>query len=109
VGDKCPYGGTDIPQLVALALGDPPERWEQLGFAVQDGHLDLGGVRITLGADGHGITGWAIRGFDETPEIDGLPTAPTPPPSMPATHPNGATGIDHVVIVTPNFDRPPQH
>ena len=95
----------NIPHLAALALGDPPERWEELGFAVRDGHVDLGGVRVTLSADGSGIVGWAIRGFDETPDIDGLPSAPIPPPSMPVSHPNGATAIDHVVVMTPDFDR----
>jgi hypothetical protein len=88
-----------------LELADSAERWEELGFEVRDAQLQLGGVRVTLGADGRGIVGWAIRGFDQTPEIDGLPTAPIPPPSMPASHPNGATGIDHVVVVTPDFDR----
>jgi hypothetical protein len=91
--------------LAALEIADAPECWEALGFGVQDGHLDLGGVQVTLGADGRGIVRWAIRGFDETPEIDGLPTAPTPPPWMPVSHPNGATGIDHVVVVSPDFDR----
>ena len=105
VGDKCRYSNTDTPHLAALEVADPPDRWEALGFEVSGGHVDLGGVRVTLGADGHGIVGWAIRGFDETPDIDGLPTAPIPPPSMPVTHPNGATAIDHVVVVTPDFDR----
>jgi hypothetical protein len=105
VGDKGRYSNTDIPQLAALEVADPPDRWDALGFEVSDTQLQLGGIRVNLGADGRGITGWAIRGFDETPVIDGLPTAPIPPSSMPATHPNGATGIDHVVVVTPDFDR----
>ena len=106
MGDKRTYLSSNIPQLAALALADPVERWEELGFAVQDGHVDLGGVRLTLGANGRGIVGWAIRGFDQTPDIDGLPLAPTPPPtSAPATHPNGAIAIDHVVVVSPDFDR----
>jgi hypothetical protein len=91
----------NVAALAALEVADPPGRWEALGFEVSDRQLHLGGVQVTLGADGSGIVGWAIRGFDETPEIDGLPTASIPPPSTPrpATHPNGATGIDHV------FDR----
>jgi hypothetical protein len=96
---------SNVPHLAALALADPAERWEALGFAVSDGQLQLGDVTVTLGVDGRGIVGWAIRGFDETPDIDGLPIAPIPPPSMPVSHPNGATGIDHVVVVTPDFDR----
>ncbi len=40
-------------------------------------------------------------------EIDGLPTelADDSTPAAPATHPNGAIAIDHVVITTPDFDR----
>ena len=93
-----------------LEVADPPDRWEALGFNVTDGSVDLGGIRVTLGAKGHGITRWAIRGIAETEAIDGLPTAVAPPEATPSKpnpvpHPNGATGIDHVVIATPDFDR----
>jgi hypothetical protein len=101
------HSAPNIPELVALQVADPAARWEALGFDARDGHVDLGGVRVTLGAAGHGITRWAIRNIEETTDIDGLPTAPAPPPSKPnpVPHPNGATGIDHVVVVTPDFDR----
>lgn len=59
---------------------------------------------------------------DDHGDIDGLPTAiaaehdedaPTPPAggagshpgSPPVHHPNGVTGIDHLVVVTPDLDR----
>ena len=105
---------TNIPELAALLVADPAERWEALGFAVPGDDMELGGVRVTLGVAGHGITRWAIRGIDATTDIDGLPTAIDGLPTAPATtpsqrhpvpHPNGATGIDHVVVVTPDFDR----
>ncbi len=106
MGDKCPrYRGNDIPRLAALVLGDSRERWEALGFAVREGCVALGGVRVVLGAEGHGITRWAIRGIEDTHDIDGLPTATAPPSSTPVPHPNGATDIDHVVVVTPDLDR----
>lgn len=79
------------------------------------------------GADG---TGAALAGDsttadstgDDRSDIDGLPTAiaaehdegaSTPPAggagshpgSPPVHHPNGVTGIDHVVVVTPDLDR----
>jgi hypothetical protein len=97
----------DHPRLTELQIGDPIDRWEALGFAVDDGYIDLGGVRVVLGADGTGITRWSISGVALTDAIDGLPTSTAPHPSMPrdATQPNGATGLDHVVITTPDFDR----
>jgi hypothetical protein len=101
--------GNPVPALVELHIADPPERWRALGFDVdEDGSFVLGGVRIGLGGSGGGgITAWAIRGIDISADgIDGLETVvPIHPPSEPASHPNGATGLDHVVILTPDFDR----
>jgi hypothetical protein len=90
-------------RLAALYVADPPERWEALGFAVDDGHVDLGGVRVHLGQPGHGIVAW---GFTEpVDEVDGLRTMSGCAPAPPRAHPNTATAIDHLVIVTPDFDR----
>jgi hypothetical protein len=98
------------PELAELAIGDEPEAWRVLGFHVDDGNLDLGGIRIRLGDEeqaGGGILSWSLRGVNAMGSIDGLPS-PVPrvlrPPPF-ATHPNGATGLDHVVISTPDFDR----
>jgi hypothetical protein len=95
------------PELTDLQIADPAERWEALGFAVEEGETDVGGVRLSLNAPGDGITGWSIQGIPPTDGIDGLPTATATQPSAPkdTTHPNGATGLDHVVITTPDFDR----
>jgi hypothetical protein len=95
------------PQLTELQIADPAERWEALGFVVEEGKADVGGVRLTLNAPGNGITGWSIQGIAFTDAIDGLPTTAATRPSPPndTTHPNGATGLDHVVITTPDFDR----
>ena len=63
------------PELVALEIADPPERWEALGFSVSpDRVIELGGVSLRLGAEGEGIVAWTLRGIDETSSIDGLPT-----------------------------------
>jgi hypothetical protein len=94
---------TARPTLTALHLGDSPERWEALGFAVEDGHVELGGIRMNLGQAGRGITAWTIDGI--AADIDGLATVPGGGPEATATHPNGAVGVDHVVVVTPGFDR----
>ena len=46
-----------------------------------------------------GITGWSL------PAIDGLrPARPIRTP-RPREHPNGAVALDHVVVLTPDFDR----
>ena len=58
-----------------------------------------------LGSD---IMAWAVSGIPEdTTAIDGLPTTPARAVAARggAPHPNGAIGIDHVVIMTPDFDR----
>jgi hypothetical protein len=100
---------TDAPraQLAALQIGDSPEAWSALGFAVSpDGVIVLGGVELWLDAGGRGITGWTLRHVTLHHDVDGLPTGVTtdPPPSD-AGHPNGAMGLDHVVVTTPDFDR----
>jgi hypothetical protein len=91
-----------------LRIADEPERWRELGFAVQDGCCQIGSVRIALAGsgEGKGIVGWSLRELS-SPELDGLATArssePLPPP--PAEHPNGVSAIDHVVAISPALDR----
>jgi hypothetical protein len=94
------------PTLTALHLGDPPERWEALGFSVVDGAIELAGLRLLLGGAEAGISRWSLAGIEPVDEIDGLPTTVEGPrqPINP-THPNDATELDHVVITTPDFDR----
>lgn len=96
------------PQLAELLIADPPERWQALGFTVGGAATaTVGPITITLGAPGEGIMAWTIRGIDAAiTDLDGLTTTPTTAPARaPAAHPNGAVGIDHVVITTPDFDR----
>lgn len=99
--------GARRPELTALRLADPPEGWEALGFTVTGGELTLGGVTLELGAAGDGIVAWRLRGVDPVSTIDGLATETEPgdSPRAPVDHPNGAVGIDHVVVLTPRFDR----
>lgn len=91
------------PHLIGLRLGDQPERWQALGFTVEEGVCCVGGVSLQLGAEESGISGWAVTGLDS--ELDGLPVLPEIAPGEPANHPNSAIGLDHVVVVTPDFDR----
>ncbi len=95
------------PTLAELAISDPPERWAALGFAVEGSETLIGGVRLRFAAPGRGITAWSLRNAGDAGTIDGLPTteAKSPPSKKSVAHPNGATGIDHVVVVTPDFDR----
>ncbi len=97
--------GATIDELV---LADAAERWAALGFAVSDGALQLGGVRLafTDSETGRGIVSWSLRGIVST-ELDGLATRVSERP-LPATapeHPNGVVGIDHVVAISPALDR----
>jgi hypothetical protein len=63
-------------------------------------------VLLSGARDGAGVLGWALRDL-ATAELDGLPTrlstAPARPPALP--HPNGVVAIDHVVAVSPSFER----
>ncbi|MGZ4173910.1 MAG: VOC family protein [Solirubrobacteraceae bacterium] len=93
------------PQLVALEIADPPEVWRALGFEVEDASLPVGGITLRLGAAGEGITSWALSGLPREGDVAGLATKP--PPLRSATtppHPNGAVGVDQVVVLTPDFE-----
>jgi hypothetical protein len=99
------------PELAELGLSDAPSSWAALGFAVAGSALEVGGVRLRLGEPGEGIVSWTLRGVEVT-DIDGLATvasagAPGSPGASapPREHPNGAVALDHVVVVTPDFDR----
>jgi hypothetical protein len=91
-----------------VRVGDPADAWRAAGFTVDDdGVCTVGSVRIRLGDDGTGITGWTLRDISAaTTEIDGVPTAAsTADPGEPATHANGTTRIDHLVLMTPDLPR----
>src|SRR4051794_6480873 len=90
------------PELDELVLGDPPEAWEALGFAVSDdGVAAVGGVRLRLTGSGGGITGWSLRGIAADADLDGLPTTVSrAPPADGASHAIGAAAVDHVVALT---------
>ncbi len=95
-------------ELAGLAIADGPALWSALGFTVRDGTTVIGGIEVTLGAAGRGITGWTLRHVPDGVQLDGLATEVTvaAPPSAPApVHANGAIGIDQVVVTTSDFDR----
>jgi hypothetical protein len=95
------------PMLRELWIADPASAWEALGFTVVDGVVALDGVRLHVGEEGRGITAWAVKGVGVA-TVDGLETWTGYAPgelSGGVDHPNGVTGVDHVVVVTPDFDR----
>ena len=85
----------------------PPERWEALGFTV---------TRRGSWRWGASSSGWMPRGGGSPAGRcagrrswrrhrragDGVTHDPAP---VAAPHPNGAIGLDHVVVVTPDFER----
>jgi hypothetical protein len=102
---------TDRVELAGLSISDSPERWAALGFAIHDGERNVGGVRLTFGIapPGRGIVGWTLSGLTEEQDIDRLATRVVPPASPKITADVGDRNmvreVDHVVIVTPDFDR----
>jgi hypothetical protein len=91
-----------------LKVGDAPEAWAGLGFAVDGDVCVVGDVRIELAGTGpgKGLTGWSLRDFGGG-ELDGLPTArsDSPPPAEAPEHPNGIAAVDHVVAISSDLDR----
>jgi hypothetical protein len=91
------------PELVTLALPDPPERWAALGFTVDHETIALRGMTIRLGA----APALQMRDLADGHDLDGLPIMPSSadPPKEPVEHEIGATGVDHVVVLTPDLGR----
>jgi hypothetical protein len=95
--------------LEQLTVAADPEAWRRAGFEL-DGEVCVAGsipLRLAGAAAGRGLTGWALSGAGDA-GLDGLPE-PEPAPSEPAPaavrHPNGVTGLDHVVAFSPDLDR----
>jgi hypothetical protein len=96
-----------------ITVGDPPEAWAAAGFTVdEDGTCRIGHVRVRLvGRDaGKRILGWSLRDVPDGAlaggAVDGLPTTvSSAAPAEPVRHENGATVVDHVVVLCPDLDR----
>jgi len=92
-----------------ITLADEPAAWAALGFELDGEVCRVGDVslRLTGGDSGRGIVGWSLRDVQST-ELDGLPTtlSTSARDDAPAgVHPNGVSGIDHVVAMSPAFER----
>jgi len=99
------------PTIDELVVGDEPAAWAAAGFTVDDdGTCRIGAVRVRLAgrADRPGLRAWSLRGIDPPADdaVDGLPTtASDRAPVEPATHANGVTGLDHVVLFSSDGPR----
>lgn len=98
--------------MTSLTVGDEPAAWAAAGFAVDaGGGCRIGGLRVDLvgRAGGVGVRGWTLAttgGDSDGGDVDGIATTWTDAPEDPgAEHPNGVTGIDHLVLLTPHLER----
>jgi hypothetical protein len=111
-------GGLDRPDTVAevaptldeLRISDTPAAWRACGFDVDGDECVLGGVRLKLiGGDpgARGLLGASLSGIDPTANFDGLELSAADRPGPPAAppHPNGVSGFDHLVAISPDLDR----
>lgn len=100
------------PAVDRLVIAAEDTAWRDAGFSADaGGRVRVGAVTLDLAgtAAGRRIVRCELRGLADGSELDGLPIArsdgsPSPNDTTP-THPNGVTGIDHVVAFTPDLDR----
>jgi hypothetical protein len=94
------------PTLQALVTGDDPDAWTAAGFAVEQGALAVGGVRIVCTGDGRGHNRWTLGPDVPSIDLDGIPSVAIDPAAPAGTgHPNGISAVDHVVVRSPDLDR----
>ncbi len=96
--------------LSSLTVGGSADPWARVGFSVRtaplEAGLDIGTTSLDLDAGAEGINAWTLVGEGPS-RIDGLPTTwiDDPGPLRATLHPNGATSLDHVVVMTPALTR----
>jgi len=96
--------------IVELSLAADAANWQALGSSIDsDGCTTIGGTRIRLvpRIQGAGLLGWGLDAADVPSSIDGITTWPAlaPAPAAASEHPLGASGIDHLVVSTPDLER----
>ena len=77
-----------VTRCTGVRTGDDPAAWTALGFAVEGDRVPLGGFDVVCDGSGGGP---AELVYDAAPAAAGV-------------HPNGCTGLDHVVLFTPSVD-----
>lgn len=103
---------TVSPRVEWLTVSGDPEVWRSLGFVVaDDGTIPLPGTSLRIvepESAPSAITGWTLSGVAAGSEslVDGLATSVIEPGTpLFADHPIGATGLDHVVVMTADLER----
>ena len=95
-------------RVAALTLGCEPEAWRDLGFQVDTGGvMMLGPVRLELRQEAArgAIESWSLEGANVPESVDGLKTLRSERGGHSSRHPNGASAVDHVVVLTPSLER----
>lgn len=92
-------------RLTSLTIGGRHQPWVDLGFAVDDrGAIPLLNGALVIG-EGSGMTGLTVDHIGGAPtDVEGIPvglSGRVPP----ADHPNGALGLDHLVMLTDSIER----
>lgn len=89
-------------------MADAADAWRECGFAVEGDVCVVGETRIRFAPEEgrRGLAGWSLRDVDSL-ELDGLPTtrSDAAPSGEPAAHPNGVSGLDHVVAISSGLER----
>jgi hypothetical protein len=95
-----------VARIVSLNVGDPPERWQDLGFTVVDGTCRVGDVLLVPDGAGRKVVSWVLEGAGSLAELPATPGS-TDRPAAPAStaHPNGVISLDHLVVTTPDLTR----
>lgn len=107
-----------LASVVSLTIRDDPSVWNDAGFSVVDDTCTFGAIRLCFdgasgdGTGGSGIGAWTVLHPDEEPgprDLDGLATTLVDhdhdDTGSGPHHPNRTTGLDHVVVSSPDVDR----
>jgi hypothetical protein len=100
--------------LLYLTVADDVSTWTKLGFVADGSAVRVGGVTFvcanTVASGAKGITDWILHDPEGVlpSTIDGIVTGTTnvrPSDHVAPVHPNGVTGIDHLVLRSHDLER----
>ena len=101
--------GKSAPRVTALIVPGGPDAWERAGFACDEAGFGAGDVEVRFDpAVDRGLIWLEGPTQDRHPGADGAGAAARPGPvarELPVRHPNGVTGVDHIVVATPDPER----